>query len=60
MCVDISRIVSASMCLRVCVCVLCGTQMTKLLKLPSETLVALTLPQVDVATDADVVAVVDS
>lgn len=40
-----------------CVCVLCGTQMTKLLKLPSETLVALTLPQVDVATDADVVAV---
>lgn len=38
-------------------CVLCGTQMTKLLKLPSETLVALTLPQVDVATDADVVAV---
>lgn len=48
------------MCARVCV--LCGTQMTKLLKLPSETLVALTLPQVDVATDAvaDVVAVVDS
>lgn len=47
-------------------CVSCGTQMTKLLKLPSETLVALTLPQVDVATDAvadvvaDVVAVVDS
>lgn len=47
-----------------CVCVslqcVCGTQMTKLLKLPGETLVALTLPQVDVAVAVAVAAVADS
>lgn len=49
---------------RVCVSVLCGTQTTKLLKLPGETFVALTLPQVDVAVAVSVapaaVAVADS